>query len=288
MGTQIKRMYKITALTNLHVGSGDQNYGIIDKLVQRDPVTQFPVIHASSLKGALKVYCKDVLEMDDKKDPMLNSFGGDDNQGYDKFFSAHLLTIPVRSNTQPYYRATCPAILKEIIEMMQMFGFPETNKVFAAFKELKKVTLEMKKKFMVFKQIKENTIVEEHELTKKSEYYLDKKTLIKNIDKNEIKEILDLDSTDFIIIRDDIFMDICDNLPVVARNRIENGENLWYEELVPRQSEFYFFYIGNSDENEKNVMQKIVNNSANKMPVQIGANASVGYGFCKIEKITEP
>lgn len=288
METQIKRMYKITALTNLHVGSGDQNFGIIDKLVQRDPVTQFPVIHASSLKGALKVYCREVLNMDEKIDPMLNSFGSNDNQGKDKFFSAHLLTIPVRSNTQPYYRATCPTILKEITEMMQMLGFPETNKVLKAFKELKDVTLEMKKKFFVFKKLEPDTIIEEHDLTNKSEYDVYEKINYKKIDIKEIKKNLNLELSNFVIIRDDIFMDICNNLPVVARNRIENGKNLWYEELVPRQSEFYFFYLGNTADNEKKIMEAIVDNSTSIMPIQIGANASVGYGYCKIEKIQEP
>ena len=51
-----KQCFKITAKTNMHVGSGDTNYGIIDKLVQRDVLSNLPMIHSSSLKGALREF----------------------------------------------------------------------------------------------------------------------------------------------------------------------------------------------------------------------------------------
>ena len=50
--------YKIECLTNLHVGSGDLNYNIIDNEVERDAVTGYPIVHASGLKGALKEHFK--------------------------------------------------------------------------------------------------------------------------------------------------------------------------------------------------------------------------------------
>jgi len=49
-------VYKYTCLTNLHVGSGDINYNIVDNEVERDPVTGLPMIHASGVKGALREY----------------------------------------------------------------------------------------------------------------------------------------------------------------------------------------------------------------------------------------
>ena len=33
------RMYVINTLSNMHVGSGEVNYGVIDNLIQRDSVT---------------------------------------------------------------------------------------------------------------------------------------------------------------------------------------------------------------------------------------------------------
>ena len=46
--------YKIECLTNLHVGSGEINYNIVDNEVEKDAITNLPVIHASGVKGALR------------------------------------------------------------------------------------------------------------------------------------------------------------------------------------------------------------------------------------------
>lgn len=47
-------IYAIRCITNLHAGSGDATYGVIDKLVQRDPITNYPGIYAPSIKGAIR------------------------------------------------------------------------------------------------------------------------------------------------------------------------------------------------------------------------------------------
>jgi len=274
----VKDLYKITALTNLHVGSGDQNYGIVDKLVQRDPLSRLPVIHASSLKGALKIYCREVLGMTEANNPPFrNSFGSEHNQGNDKYFSAHLLTIPIRSNVKPYFRATCPSILNEIYDLMLSFNFLATDNFLLAIKKLKDACNRWDKKFLVFNDLPVNAIIEEYafagEFDNKTEVFAD----------NKIRDDLGYKKEDLVIVRDDVFMEICENLPVVARNRMDKHKNLWYEELVPRQSEFCFFYVG-AKENRVAILDEIVKISSQGMPVQIGANATVGYGFCKIEK----
>ena len=51
-------MYKLQNITNMHVGSGGVNYDIIDNQVQKDEITNLPIIHASSLKGALREHFK--------------------------------------------------------------------------------------------------------------------------------------------------------------------------------------------------------------------------------------
>ena len=50
----IVKCFKMECLTNLHVGSGENNYNIVDKEVEKDPVLQVPTIHASGVKGALR------------------------------------------------------------------------------------------------------------------------------------------------------------------------------------------------------------------------------------------
>lgn len=67
-----------------------------------------------------------------------------------------------------------------------------------------------------------------------------------------------------------------DNLPIIARNVLDNGEskNLWYEQVLPAETVLY------------TVIQEEGNELANALDgkiVQIGANATIGYGYCKFE-----
>ena len=75
------------------------------------------------------------------------------------------------------------------------------------------------------------------------------------------------------------FNELCedDNLPIIARNCLENGEstNLWYEQVLPSQSVLATIIEG-PEELEKALDEKIV---------QIGANATIGYGYCKFIKL---
>ena len=62
------RLYIIENKTSLHVGSGDANFGIVDKEIQRDAITKYPTIHSSSLKGALREYMTHKLQNPVKRD----------------------------------------------------------------------------------------------------------------------------------------------------------------------------------------------------------------------------
>ena len=75
-----------------------------------------------------------------------------------------------------------------------------------------------------------------------------------------------------------------EQLPVIARNKLDNGksENLWYEEVVPAESRFVFFVSYDNEEIfakfDKIIQEKVI---------QIGANGSIGYGFCKITNLKD-
>lgn len=78
----------------------------------------------------------------------------------------------------------------------------------------------------------------------------------------------------------DTFTTYCndDALPIIARNCLENGEstNLWYEQVLPSLSVLATVIVTKESGRMDLLNEKIV---------QIGANATIGYGYCKFVKI---
>lgn len=63
-----QNVWFITAKTNLHVGNENtSSYGLIDKAIQRDALTNLPCINSSSLKGALNEYATNEAKLDSQK-----------------------------------------------------------------------------------------------------------------------------------------------------------------------------------------------------------------------------
>ena len=87
------------------------------------------------------------------------------------------------------------------------------------------------------------------------------------------RELTKLENKDFSIACND------QNLPIIARNILENGisKNLWYEQVVPAETVFYAIIQEEGD---------TLYNAINGKIIQIGANATIGYGYCKFECIT--
>lgn len=260
-------IYMIKALTNMHVGSGDVNFDIIDNKVQRDIITEYPTINASSLKGAIREHFRSRLS----KQEVVDIFGGEKKNdekkknvsGTHRFFTANLLSYPVRSNKKPFFRAICPHIIEEFISYLDNFGLKYQSR--NELEELKNLAED--NKVFVFKEEFNGAIIED----KKAEY--------KNF--AGIGKLVELFGEDISLYSDEDFKDLIKELPVIARNKLENGEskNLWYEEVVPRESRFYFVTIDESKGD--NQFDKILTSDT----IQIGANASIGYGYTNIEKI---
>lgn len=101
---------------------------------------------------------------------------------------------------------------------------------------------------------------------------IDKETVIKSINTACGQQPVCLSEKDFV--------DICsDNeLPIIARNYLENGEskNLWYEQILPRETIMGALILSESEALEKVIDKKVI---------QIGANATIGYGYCEFVKI---
>lgn len=242
--------YLIECVTNLHVGTGGDNFGIVDKEIQRDQVDNVPIIHASSLKGAIREFFDKSILLD----PSLikKYFGSDKNdnvlqQGKLRFFEARLLSIPVRGiGNLSDYSGTSKKLLSDYNKFV--------SKLDSSILSLSLPTV-----------INENAITEFGNVT-----------LIPSV--NHI-------GNNIAYFSDEAMNSVLKGLPIIARNSLENGqsENLWYEEVVPRGSKFYFF-VAVPEEETIEFLDKLENEMLNNV-VQIGANATVGYGFCKISKL---
>ncbi len=264
-------LYHIEAITNLQVCSGEENFGVVDNLIQRDAATGFPAINASSLKGALREYFNENLS-EDKIKVLFGSKPNEQNNpnvGALRFLDAHLLAMPVRTNRVPYLMATCPMLVRDYIQKCKLLDLPIT------FDEAKIDTIlnsaQQSQPFVSCDKYK-GVYIED----------LDKKTAhTKGL--NDLGKIIGIGAQNLVLFHDDDFKKICDNnhLPIIARNCLEREhKNLWYEQVLPRFTQMYFIILAddNSDLSE-------FTTALSSQLLQIGANASVGYGFCQINQV---
>ena len=222
------RVFLITAKTNLHVGneSGGE-FSIIDKAIQRDPLTNLPCINSSSLKGAIKQYCVQVANLPNVSvlfgsdvDEKTGKVKGDTQKGKAIFFDAKLLYLPQQDDSTLFHYVTTKDNETMINNRVRLF-IPEFN------------------------------------------YQLEERIGDKPV----------------VVLEDNKqFESICnnDNLPIIARNVLENGEskNLWYEQVLPAETILYTIIQEENDDLANALDGKIV---------QIGAGATIGYGYCKFE-----
>lgn len=286
--------YMIETLTNMHVGSGDTHFGIVDNLIQRNPVTNVPVIHSSGLKGSLREY---FVEPKLSKDEIRDLFGADVEEGINEksdqftntpghliFFEANMLTLPLRSNQNVYYNCISEEVLLDYLKFMKDFVKHDLN-----FDELKIFLRTMAFGTHDFYYFNEAADLEIEDYTKSKKYDSTVpdsiKTFFFQYCKLDIEHLAFFDST--------IFSRICkESIPVIARNYIKpdgTSGNLFYEEVLPRKTTLYFIlgydsYLNQKDkESVKNKFDTEFNKPGNIY--QFGANYSIGYGFSKIEKV---
>jgi len=267
-------LYTIKTLTNLHVGSGEINFDIIDNQVQRDFLGR-PHINSSSLKGALREHFSKNNTTNGRSTSYI--FGPDNNEniaqsGAYKFFEASLLTRPVRSNKRPYFNAITIETIEELLEMFEDFSIDISQSVTDALKAMI-ANKPAEGEAYIYEALKDVKI--EHIHTVSSQ--------------DPIDGLEDLLGTNLVLLHNDDMQQIA--LPVLARNHLHNGEskNLWYEEVVPKRSTFYFV-IGvpnNEDTKEADELDKFNNAFETSLAqnVQIGANATIGYGYSKIKRV---
>lgn len=253
--------YKIRCLTNLHVGSGDLNYNIVDNEVERDAVTGYPIIHASGLKGALREHYSDKKDLEFDIIDVFGQKASSDiiKAGSYKFLDAHLLARPMRTSGQAgSVMVMSEKSVNDFIRRMNDFGITDfgTDYLSVDFGG---------KSFLACKGGIEVEAEKSGELEQKA------KDILSRISKLFGKEYAD----NYAVVKDFNEYD----LPVVARNKLDDGisVNLWYEEIVPHDSVFYSFVLTPDD----NMLLDLDKQDY----IQIGGHASIGCGFTKFEKL---
>ncbi len=249
-------VYKIKCLTNLHVGSGEVNYNIVDNEVEKDAVTGYPVVHASGLKGALREHFE---KKQMSEESIKNIFGQKSGEteikaGSYKFFDAKILGRPMRVNDSSMASVTVVSVdsVNAFIKMMNDFGI-------TAFGEELMERIDFGRLNFVSDCC---TSIEGENVRRVPQQAKEVMGKLSSVIGNQYAIVKDFNEYD---------------LPVVARNYLENGEskNLWYEEVVPHDSIFYTLIL-TPDENMNLNMNDII---------QVGGHASIGCGFTKWTKI---
>ena len=283
-------LYIINTITPLHVGSGASNVGIVDNLVQRDAITNYPIINGSSIKGAVREYFNWIIKNEEnhknKGEKFINyifgqaaevSENGGESYGHYKFFQSNLIAFPVRCTVKAYMMAICEESITEVINNAEIFDID--NKLIKELKELVKVLKASKinegEAQLLSSELSNDEAYAEDLLIKNDFYKKNKMNL------ETIKEYL---GKDLVLLSNKEFKDLLEDLPVIARNKLSNGksDNLWYEEVVPREAKFFTLVV-KEDTTEERMAE--FDEIFTAKPIQIGANGSIGYGFCKISKV---
>lgn len=278
-------LYELKCLTNLHAGSGDENYNVIDNEVERDPVTGMPTIFSSGVKGAIREFLEQEAKMlKDKSDK------GENEKA--KKMNEHIATA-----------------LGAVIEEEENDNGEKTRK--------KKISVPGQYKFLSATLIGRPLRISDGEgayiLTGAADFISDYMDMLKDLDisikgmdeeipfpeegmvssvaniKIEGMETKQSSSSSSLMtallgekwaLASSKTLEQC-ALPVQARNVLkENGtsDNLWYEEVVPHKSIFHMIIITPKEEN-------LLDSYIDGKIIQFGADASIGYGLCKVKKL---
>lgn len=270
-------MYWFNFFSNLHMGGLGDNFSIVDNQVQRDPATDRPVVFASSLKGALRSHAAGKMTVDEINTVFGKDIGEDKvtKQGNVRFMDAHLLFYPLRTNRCSYMLATCPQMLRDFLDHLDLIGLSKSKMAVAcqalldaAVKALDAITTINKPLFLFGKNIDNLAGLRAESLLVKRSGELNLSTLLPDADR-------------ILIASDENMSMLLKALPVQAHNKLENGVSkaLWYDEIVPRKSIFYTLMLSGNAE-ALNTLDTMLSNQI----VQMGANATLGYGLCRVTR----
>lgn len=270
-------LYRMKCLTNMHVGSGDVAYTIIDNEIEKDTVlNNVAVIHPSGVKGAVKSFFasqridSDIIDYIFGNEVETGEAEREKKQkktvpGKYKFMGATLMARPLRvsDGRVSYVLAVSEELINYQLELFRALGISHIDGI-----DITNMRIPMPKCPVMVSSTYEFKAVEGIE----TKPYEDEKT----------RALLEkLIGPSFAVTENKFWKE--QEYPMIARNCLNDqgiSENLWYEEIVPHESVFYFPVLADNNyiEEFKNTMENII---------QFGANASLGYGLAKVSCFAE-
>ncbi len=281
------RFFSLITRSYTHVGQGAADTGVIDNLIQREKPNGIPVMHNSSIKGAFRSHCKEILGYDEDKLNLLFGTNDDSNgsNGTDKavyqsmlvFHDARLLFLPVGAlYEQATYYATSPNALQRYYSMAnKLLGKNENH------------TLSLPapgSNFCCYKSDNPNILPDIEGIS--GSFLQVAPDVLNSSVFREIK------TGEVALFEEARFRDICKYcIPVIERNCLNDdgvSKNKFNEEVLPYGAHLWFFLSYPNDllpEWEVQIERFIA--EIQNTYVQIGANFSLAQGLCEIQELKD-
>ncbi|MDX1909421.1 MAG: type III-B CRISPR module RAMP protein Cmr4 [Bacteroidia bacterium] len=300
----------LRTLSSLHAGTGDDN-GLVDLPIQRELVTGYPKIEASSLKGAIRSRVEQfggdptkihlAFGYDDqsiyKSSADFSGDGGD--SAYARYFAgaltftdARILLFPIRSMWGVFAQVTCPYVLKRLAEDLGLSA--ETFSITEDFGDG-----EVLSSAPILQQNRK-MILEEYAFSVKS---------ATNI-ANALNQHTGIDISRLVVVSDNVFGDFTQLFTErMTRNKIDDTTGvvrdggLFTEEYLPPEAMLYSLVIADAPRQPKSeegknkalpsdfstaehirnfITQDCWGGADKKKVLQIGGNTTVGKGLTEL------
>lgn len=305
--------------TPLHAGSGS-DLGIVDLPIQREKHTDYPKIEASGIKGGIrevfstqpnlkKLECGwNVTSVKDKDyEKAINlAFGpeqGDLHGGALGFTDARLLLFPVKSVSGVFGWITCPAVLEQFKQDLQIcdINFQHSTTNTNHIPDSSNLVVTDNK--VVLEEYTFDITIDQtvNELAN----WLSERVLPADSEYSYWREKM---RTDLVVLSDDDFRDFVTlSTEVIARIKINQETGtvqkgaLWYEEYLPSDSVLYslvlttpifqendagkgIFQLTDQEKTEeRDESEKVMEFFEDGLPavIQLGGNATIGKGIVR-------
>lgn len=294
------RLSFVHTLSPLHAGTG-QGVGIVDLPIAREKATGLPFLPGSSLKGALRARCANKDECNKVFGPEPSNIDSNENQASAVQFSdQRLLLLPIRSLAGTFAWVTSPYILRRLVRDMEDI---ETHPPAAipsvqlgnCLIVLKRKNEEVDSKITVNASKPQAVYLEDLDLVPQTNdeatdwaIWIASKVFPGEHNADWQKMLIER----FCIVHDDIFNFLIDTATqITARIKMEENTKtvqegaLWYEEALPTETILSGLVVATPVQKSTLTVEKVfetIQSFAGKT-LQLGGNATVGRGMCRVQ-----